>query len=109
MPFRKTNVREEIKRAIKEDPECAKELQKILNQRNDNSNKEFFDKFIVIKREYIEDTAAQNQAELLCDYAQARRTIKTGKIDEPKYLVINIDEPYSEEIINILKNNGHWG
>jgi len=25
-----------------------------------------------------------------------------------EYLVINTDEPYAEEIIEILKRNGHW-
>lgn len=30
--------------------------------------------------------------------------------EEPKkYLVINTDEPYADEIIEILKRNGHWG
>jgi len=68
-----------------------------------------YDKFIVIKKEYIDDTPAQGQAQLLCEYADARRTIKTGKYDTPKYIVINTDEPYSGEIVNILKKNGHWG
>lgn len=27
----------------------------------------------------------------------------------PKYIVINMDEPYVEEVIEILKRNGHWG
>lgn len=26
-----------------------------------------------------------------------------------EYLVINIDEPYIEEIVDILKKHGHWG
>lgn len=25
------------------------------------------------------------------------------------YLVINTDEPYADEVIEILKRNGHWG
>ncbi len=25
------------------------------------------------------------------------------------YLVINTDEPYADEVIKILKRNGHWG
>jgi hypothetical protein len=27
---------------------------------------------------------------------------------ENTYLVINTDEPYADEIIEILKKNGHW-
>ena len=32
-----------------------------------------------------------------------------GKEPCPEYLVINTDEPYAEEIIEIMKRNGHWG
>lgn len=39
----------------------------------------------------------------------SRNRIKDGKRGFPKYLVINTDEPYAEEIIEILKRNGHWG
>lgn len=31
-----------------------------------------------------------------------------GKSDNT-YLVINTDEPYADEVIEILKRNGHWG
>lgn len=67
-----------------------------------------FNKFLVIKRDYIDSLQAQHQAELLCEYAESKRTIKTGKIDKPTYLVINTDEPYVDEIIEIMKRNGHW-
>lgn len=30
-------------------------------------------------------------------------------IKAKEYLVINTDEPYAEEVIDILKRNGHWG
>jgi hypothetical protein len=32
-----------------------------------------------------------------------------GKEPCPEYLVINTDEPYAGEIIEIMKRNGHWG
>ena len=28
--------------------------------------------------------------------------------EENKYIVINTDEPYAEEVIDILRKNGHW-
>lgn len=39
--------------------------------------------------------------------------ITTGRMEEGKkpdntYYVINSDEPYSEEVVEILKRNGHW-
>lgn len=32
-----------------------------------------------------------------------------GKDPVPDYIVINTDEPYADEVIEILKRNGHWG
>lgn len=34
---------------------------------------------------------------------------KDGKKPYNNYVVINLDEPYIDEIINIMKRNGHWG
>jgi len=41
--------------------------------------------------------------------ADAQRTIQTGKITPATYLVINTDEPYADEIIEIMKRYVHWG
>lgn len=42
--------------------------------------------------------------------------IDTGRIDAGKppasynaYIVINLDEPYAVEVVEILKRHGHWG
>lgn len=32
-----------------------------------------------------------------------------GKKSNNEYLVINTDEPYAEEVIEIMKRHGHWG
>lgn len=32
-----------------------------------------------------------------------------GKKPVNEYLVINLDEPYAEEVIEIMKRHGHWG
>lgn len=32
-----------------------------------------------------------------------------GKAPSNTYLVINTDEPYAEEVIEIMKRYGHWG
>lgn len=66
-------------------------------------------KFLVIKRDYIKSEQAKKQAELLCEYADAQRVIQTGKVNPATYLVINTDEPYTNEVIDILKRYGHWG
>lgn len=35
--------------------------------------------------------------------------LNAGKESYPTYLVINTDEPYADEVIEILKRHGHWG
>lgn len=32
-----------------------------------------------------------------------------GKKPVNEYLVVNLDEPYAQEVIKIMKRNGHWG
>lgn len=32
----------------------------------------------------------------------------TGREPDPRYIVINRDEPYSGNIVEVLKHNGHW-
>jgi hypothetical protein len=38
------------------------------------------------------------------DYREA-----AGKTRSNDYIVVNIDEPYIQEIIDVLKRHGHWG
>lgn len=44
----------------------------------------------------------------ICDWIEDGRT-KDGKKPYNNYIVINIDEPYIDEIIEVMKRNGHWG
>lgn len=69
------------------------------------------DKFLVLKNEDIrvhlsakEKDILGNLIEKVCDGRH-----KEGKSWSNQYLVINTDEPYAEEIVEILKKNGHWG
>ncbi len=68
-------------------------------------------KFIVIKREdvttYLDRVERDILSRTLKKIASGRR--RKGKNDDNEYLVINTDEPYAPEIIEILKQNGHWG
>lgn len=67
-------------------------------------------KFTVVKTEDIKGILTlEEQAEL-------SRLLR--KIDEKRfrmgrsinvYLVINIDEPYAPDVVEIMKANGHWG
>ena len=68
-------------------------------------------KFTVIKDEDIGKYMSGMQEYILHqslrDICEGRR--KDGKNSFNEYIVINTDEPYINEIIEILKKNGHWG
>ncbi|PAE20521.1 hypothetical protein CHH80_10940 [Bacillus sp. 7504-2] len=67
-------------------------------------------KFTVFKNEDIEKLSKIRRAYL----SEAQETIVKNRLAEgkrglPKYLVINTDEPYADEVIEIMKRHGHWG
>lgn len=66
-------------------------------------------KFLVIKREYIDCPKGREYEERLSETAKVNRIITTRKTDSPQYLVINQDEPYADEVIEIMKRHDHWG
>lgn len=79
-------------------------------------NKEFlqggdFDKFIVLHsedlRNYFSDSGIYNMKNKL-EYIENMRESE-GKSINNQYLVVNINESYAPEIVEILKRNGHWG
>jgi len=69
-------------------------------------------KFIVFNlddcKKYFTERHWDRLTELTRHIEMARRYIDK-KTNEREYLVINTDEPYADEIIEILKRNGHWG
>jgi len=68
-------------------------------------------KFVVLKIEDIEKYLPK-VAQLQLKKVQVKigcSRILDFKSTNNEYLVINTDEPYAPEIIEILKRNGHWG
>lgn len=67
-------------------------------------------KFIVVKKEdvnrYLTNIDKENLINILDDITYKR--MRDGK-SLNTYIVINHDEPYIDEVIDILKRNGHWG
>lgn len=43
----------------------------------------------------------------ICDLIEEGRC-KDGKQRYNSYIVINVDEPYVDEIIEVMKRHGHW-
>ena len=70
-----------------------------------------FNKFIVIKQDdlyrYTSDQDKINLARILKNIRDGR--VKFGRETGNKYFVINIDESYAGDVVEILRKNGHWG
>lgn len=65
-------------------------------------------KFAVIPLKYVNHPYwKQAIAELQEEISEKR--VAEGKDPNPEYLVINTDEPYIQEIIDVLKKHNHWG
>jgi len=69
-----------------------------------------FHKYIVIKQDDLYRYTSQEDQ---VDLARIIKTIRDGRGEEKKntgnkYLVINVDVGYADEIIDILKKNNHW-
>jgi len=69
-------------------------------------------KFTVIKNEDIEKYLAPVDANDLIHLIERLRVSKgcnSGIKKENRYAIINLDEVYAKEIIEIMKKHGHWG
>lgn len=70
-----------------------------------------FNTHIVIKRSDVERYCnPQNKGALTSISNKIRRgREQDGRSSDHGYLVINQDEPYADEVIEIMKKHGHWG
>jgi len=69
-----------------------------------------FHKYIVIKQDDLYKYTSQEDK---INLARIIKTIRDGRIEgnkntSNKYFVINVDESYAEDIVDILKQNNHW-
>lgn len=68
-------------------------------------------KFLVLKTDdvdmYLTPTERNQLSVIFKTIEDARKYI--GKKPFNNYLVINTDESYVDEVIEIMKHNGHWG
>ncbi len=71
---------------------------------------EAVNRFYVFKREDVKKLTSflQESIDLAASSISVNR-LTQNKNPTPEYLVINTDEPYTSDIIDILKRNGHWG
>lgn len=71
-----------------------------------------FNKFWVLKNDDIEKVLDEIPYlgnyldELSYEIAQIRKS--EGRNVNPKYIVVNTDESYADQVITVLKENGHW-
>ncbi|OKP95114.1 hypothetical protein A3849_27835 [Paenibacillus sp. P46E] len=68
-------------------------------------------KFTVIKNadieEYLDEGEKSDLSRLLWKIGRLRKL--DGKVAEQTHLVISTDESYVQKVVDILKENGHWG
>lgn len=69
-----------------------------------------FNKFIVLGVKDVKNISVEHRINLEHAYNEvSMKRFLRGVTPEPKYLVINTDEPYAQEVIAIMKRNNHWG
>lgn len=72
------------------------------------------EKYIIIKIDDLEKYAPCYSFEKFIEaYDRVMKFVKDGrkadgKEPEPAYITVNVDEPYSHEVIDILKKHGDW-
>ena len=66
-------------------------------------------KYVVIKKSDIFNTDSVTRTQLECALDSINQDRQQKGKKENTYLVINTDEPYADEIIQIMKRHGHWG
>jgi FKBP-type peptidyl-prolyl cis-trans isomerase 2 len=69
---------------------------------------------VLNERDYKKYVPREVKARFESDFKHVSRSIESGRMKEGKepfnnYVVINLDESYIDEVIEILKRNGHWG
>jgi len=69
------------------------------------------EKFIVIKKDDLNGSLSMlEKKQLTCILSNIFDwRLRTNKKPDNEYIVINTDEPYVNEIIEILKKNNQWG
>ncbi len=99
-------INKDVKRILTHHPEPAFK---------DTVKEGFKRKFTVInERDYKKYVPKEVKARFEANFKHVSRSIESGRMKDGKepynnYLVINLDEPYADEVIEIMKRNGHWG
>lgn len=62
-------------------------------------------KFLVMKIASISGSLDLDEQSL---FHKLLRKISGNQKEGHRYIVVNMDEPYIEEVIEVLKRNGHW-
>ncbi|AIW03240.1 hypothetical protein CPT_Mater83 [Bacillus phage Mater] len=67
-------------------------------------------KFLVLKNDDLDrylDAELENDLYNIVQTVDAGRMVE-GKVEDNHYIIINKDEPYIQEIIDVLKRHNHW-
>lgn len=62
---------------------------------------------VVLKKADVEAANMGAKLQVVSEIVGRHRESE-GKNPAPEYIVVNVDEPYASEIINVLKKYGKW-
>lgn len=89
---------------------AATRPEQVQIDRDDTLN-DMEDKFVVFNKidikKYVPAFMLGGMQDVVTEIEEGRKA--DGKTIDHRYLVINTDEKYAPEVVNILKREGHWG
>lgn len=66
-------------------------------------------KFLVVNQNDLKYLSSEQ----INQFGEILGTIDAGRVNDNKslnnYVVINTDEPYINDVVDLMKRNGHWG
>lgn len=66
-------------------------------------------KYIVLKRTAVDYVLDESQKSVLQEITRAIDSVHAATGKPPnRYAVVNLDEPYANEVIEIMRRHGHW-
>lgn len=67
------------------------------------------EKFFIVKKEDLEKIDEHARGYFFFGMNEVWKMREATGKKQNRYIIINVDEPYIEDIIKILQKNGHWG
>lgn len=101
------NINPEVQKILQQliaEPAFEGTVKEGMERRFTIINEKDYQRYVPVQARESFEAALNNVAGWIEDGRQ-----KEGKHPFNNYVVINLDEPYIDEVIEIMKRHGHWG